>query len=227
MTAMAEVTHAAVLFDFDGTLFDSAPDIAWCANRVREAEGLDAIPEAHIRNYIGDGSERLLHRCLTDDLDGNVPEGPYLRARDTFMRLYLENLTRRSAWYPDAIDVLDRLSNRRTPISLVTNKPTRFTRPLLSELACERRFAAVVCGDTLPTRKPDPAMLVHAAQRAGVPASQCVMVGDSLIDVEAARAAGMRAVFVTHGYCREVDTTAARADHVCTSLAAVAELLGL
>lgn len=224
---MVSVAHSAVLFDLDGTLFDSAPDIAWCANRVREAEGLEAIPEERIRNYIGDGSERLLHRCLTDDLDGNVPEEPYLRARDTFMRLYLDNLTRRSAWYPDAIDVLDRLSVRCTPTSLVTNKPTRFTLPLLSELACDGRFAAVVCGDTLPTRKPDPAMLVHAAQSTGVPASECVMVGDSLIDIEAARAAGMRAVFVTHGYCRELKMTAARAHHVCSSLAAVAELLGL
>lgn len=217
--------HEAVLFDFDGTLFDSAPDIAYCANRVREDAGLTALPETRIRDFIGDGSERLLHRCLTDDLEGVVPEPDYLRARDTFVQLYLKNLTRRSRWYPGATDVLSALAGRSIPTSLVTNKPERFTLPLLRELAWNDRFAAVVCGDSLKTKKPDPAMLVHAAHAAGAAPEACVMVGDSLIDMKAARAAGMRAVFVTHGYCRELAETIAAADEVCESLADVAALI--
>lgn len=219
--------YAGVLFDFDGTLYDSAPDIAWCANEVRRTQGLAPIDEARIRNYIGNGSERLLHRCLTDSLEGEVPMERYESARLVFHDLYLANLSQRSKWYPHAPELIATVNAVGLPAALVTNKPTRFTLRLLEELDVGHHFASVVCGDTLPTRKPDPDMLLHAAEHAGVDPAACVMVGDSQIDLAAARAAGMTAVFVTHGYCRDVEATAAEADVVCESLAEVRRAIGL
>lgn len=219
--------YAGVLFDFDGTLYDSAPDIAWCANEVRRSQGLEPIDERRIRNYIGNGSERLLHRCLTDSLDGEVPTETYELARVMFGDLYLANLARRSSWYPHAPELIATLNAVGLPTALVTNKPARFTHKLLEELDITRHFATVVCGDTLATRKPEPDMLLHAAETAGLAPGDCVMVGDSEIDLAAARAAGMTSIFVTHGYCRDVATTAASADRVCGSLAEVRQAIGL
>ena len=218
---------SAVLFDFDGTLYDSAPDIAWCANEVRRTQGLAPIDDARIRTYIGNGSERLLHRCLTDSLEGEVAAEVYAVARVAFAELYLENLTTRSDWYPHAPELVATLNAVGLPTALVTNKPERFTHQLLAQIDAARYFCAVVCGDTLPTRKPDPDMLLHAAEQAGVAPEACVMVGDSQIDLAAARAAGMHAVFVTHGYCRDTAAAAAEADTVCDSLAEVRAAIGL
>ena len=217
----------AIIFDFDGTLFDSAPDIAFCANEVRRLEQLAPLLDTTIRDYIGDGSERLLHRCLTDSFDGVADDRMYQRARDHFQSLYLENLSARSAWFPHALELITRLNECQIPVGLATNKPTRFTLPLIDELACHDLFSAIVCGDTLDTKKPAPEPLLHISSNVAVAPRECVMVGDSQIDMEAATAAGMEAVFIRHGYCRDRKRAEELAVHSIESLDELNAVIGL
>jgi phosphoglycolate phosphatase len=194
-----------VLFDLDGTLVDSAPDIAVAANAALIAVGHAARSEEEIRYFIGSGAERLIHRCLTGQRDEDALPSLHEAAYAEFQRQYAAHVSARSRLFPGVLETLATLSAAGMPMGCITNKPERFTHPLLKDLGLSGYFRIVLGGDSLPVKKPDPAPLLHAAEACGVSPQESVMVGDSLTDLAAARAAGMRIFCVSHGYPAGVD----------------------
>lgn len=194
-----------VLFDLDGTLVDSAPDIAHAANQALADVGHTPRPLADIRAFIGNGAERLIHRCLTGardtDADPTLQNTVYLG----FQTHYAACLLERTRPYPGVEETLATLAARDVLLGCVTNKPERFTKPLLQGLGLARYFSVTLAGDSLAQKKPDPAPLQRAAQDCAVPVADTVMVGDSLIDLAAARAAHMRIFCVGYGYAADVE----------------------
>ncbi len=181
----------AVLFDFDGTLADSAPDLAAVLDAMRAARGLDPLPIDTVRPYASSGARGLLRVGF-----GLTPASPeYLPMREEFLSLYEKNVCVRTRLFPGIPELLARL---RVPWGIVTNKAQRFTDRLVPSL--QLKPACVVCGDSTPHLKPHPAMLLLAAQRLNLSCKDIAYVGDDLRDVQAARAAEMRSVAVEYGY---------------------------
>ena len=176
----------AVLFDLDGTLVDTAPDLAAALNRVRSDRGLTPLPLADLRAYASAGARGLIGAGFQRTPDH--PEYPELR--DAFLAHYASALCIDSMLFEEVETVLEALEARRLPWGIVTNKATRFTMPLLEALPWRFRPNVVICGDTTPHAKPHPAPLLEAARRLDLPAAACVYVGDDLRDVQAGRAAG-------------------------------------
>jgi phosphoglycolate phosphatase len=189
----------AVLFDLDGTLIDSAPDLAGAANDMRAARGLAPHPLAHFRPMVGSGARGMVLRAF-----GLTPEDDaYASMRDEFLQRYEARMTRETLVFDGMHRVLAALEAARVPWGIVTNKATRYTVPLVAALGLAPRAATVVCGDTTPHPKPHPEPLREAARRLGLPAEECVYVGDDERDVIAGRAAGMATVAVHWGYLGE------------------------
>jgi phosphoglycolate phosphatase len=214
-----------ILVDVDGTMVDSVPDLAYCVDQMMQA--LDRPPhgEARVRNWVGNGVERLVRRALVGQLDGDPPERDYDRAHAIFVELYAANTSKRSRLYPGVREGLDWLRAAGYRLGCVTNKAARFTLPLLADLGVRDDFKLVVSGDTLPVKKPDPAPLLHAARHFGVAPGESLMVGDSVSDVRAARAAGFQIVCVSYGYNHGVDIRTADPDAVIDSLLQLRGLL--
>lgn len=224
---MNPVTVRLVLFDLDGTLVDSAPDLAAAANAMLAQLGRPAQPAARVTGWIGNGMARLVKRALTGAMDAEPEPALFERGLAAFKAHYARNLTVRTRPYPGVPQMLARLAARGFLLGCVTNKAEAFTRPLLDQLGLRRYLPIIVGGDTVATRKPDPAPLLHAAERAGVVPQEAGMVGDSANDFLAARAAGMRLVAVTWGYHQGADVRAAGADVVVDSPAEVPQYLRL
>jgi phosphoglycolate phosphatase len=213
-----------ILIDVDGTLVDSVPDLAYCVDELMKALGRPVHGEAKVRNWVGNGVERLVRRALIGQLDGEPTDDDYARAYPIFLELYAENTSRRSRLYPGIREGIDWLKSQGYLLGCVTNKAAQFTLPLLQALGVRDDFGVVVSGDTLPVKKPDPAPLLHAAAHFGVAAADSLMVGDSVSDVKAARAAGFQIVCMSYGYNHGVDIRTAHPDAVIDSLV---ELRGL
>jgi 2-phosphoglycolate phosphatase len=192
----------AVLFDLDGTLIDSAPDLAGAGNDMRIARGLAPYPLAHFRPMVGSGARGMVDRAF-----GVAPsdEG-FMALRDEFLQRYELRMTQETRVFPEMLPVLDVLDARGLPWGIVTNKAMRFSEPLARKLDLLPRAATLVCGDTTPHSKPHPEPLLEAARRLGVAAGDCIYVGDDLRDVQAGRAAGMTTVAVHWGYLGEGET---------------------
>ena len=213
-----------ILIDVDGTLVDSVPDLAYCVDELMKALGRPVHGEAKVRNWVGNGVERLVRRALIGQLDGEPPDEDYACAYPIFLELYGENTSKRSRLYPGIREGIDWLKSQGYLLGCVTNKAAQFTLPLLRDLGVRDDFGIVVAGDTLPVKKPDPAPLLHAARHFGVSAAESLMVGDSVSDVKAARAAGFQIVCMSYGYNHGVDIRTAEPDAVIDSLV---ELRGL
>ena len=213
-----------VLFDLDGTLIDSAPDLAAAANAMRVARRLDALPLATLRPMVGAGARGMVGLAL-----GVAPgEAGYEALRAEFLERYEQALLRHTVVFDAMQPVLSRLEAERRPWGIVTNKHERFTRPIVDGLGLERRAAVVVCGDTTPHAKPHPAPLLEAARRAGVAAEDCVYVGDDARDVQAGRAAGMAVLAAGWGYLGQGDAVEAwGADAVLSDPADLLQWLSL
>ncbi|MEO7245884.1 MAG: HAD-IA family hydrolase [Rubrivivax sp.] len=178
----------ALLFDLDGTLVDSAPDLAGAANDLRADLGLPALPLAVLRPMVGAAF-------------GVAPGDPRFDGlRDAFLARYTERLLQDTRVFDGIAAVLDALAARGLPWAVVTNKATRFAEPLLGGLGLLPACAVLVCGDTTPHAKPHPAPLLEAARRLAVAPARCVYVGDDLRDVQAGRAAGMGVLVAGWGY---------------------------
>jgi phosphoglycolate phosphatase len=216
---------AMILIDVDGTLVDSVPDLAYCVDAMMEQLGRPSCGEAQVRNWVGNGVERLVRRALSGTLDGEPPEADFARAYPLFLDLYSRNTSKRSCLYPGVREGLDMLKAAGYPLGCVTNKAAQFTEPLLRDLGVHDDFAIVISGDTLPRKKPDPEPLLHAAGFFGVAPQSSLMIGDSISDVRAARAAGFKIVCVSYGYNHGVDILDARPDAVVDSLSDVMTLL--
>lgn len=190
----------AVLIDLDGTLMDTAPDLAEAANRMRADFGLPPLPVSLIAQYVGKGADVLVHRALTERMDGEVAPERFAQARAGFVRHYHAVNGEASVVFDGVVQALTRLRERGWRLACVTNKPREFTLPLLQKALLAPLLDAVVCGDEVQHKKPHPEIVLKACARLGVPPGQAVMVGDSHNDVLAAHAAGVRVVLVETGY---------------------------
>jgi phosphoglycolate phosphatase len=190
----------AVLIDLDGTLLDTAGDLAAAANAMLAALGRPPRTLEEVKTYVGKGIARLVERCLTGDLDAKADAALLERALALFRSAYEQTSGRASALYPGVVEGLEAMAASGLRIACVTNKAARFTTPLLERAGLAPRFAAVVCGDMVERGKPDPMCYLVACERLGVRPEEALVVGDSENDALAARAAGMRVLCVPYGY---------------------------
>jgi phosphoglycolate phosphatase len=211
-----------VLFDLDGTLADTAGDLAAALNRVRADRALPPLAVPVLRPHASDGTRGMLDAGL-----GVRRDDPQFDAlKESFLGYYQQSLCRHTRLFPGADRVLDEIEKRGLRWGIVTNKATRFTLPLLEELRLARRAGTIVCGDTTPQAKPHPAPLLHAAAMLGVAAGLCVYVGDAERDVAAARAATMKAIVASYGYIHtDANPEAWAPDGLIASLGALLEWL--
>jgi phosphoglycolate phosphatase len=185
-----------LLFDLDGTLIDSAPDLAGAANAMREARGLAALPIEALRPMVGAGARGMVGLAF-----GVGPgESGYEALRSEFLDRYERGLLERTAVFASMQPIIESLDAAQRRWGIVTNKAERFTLPIVEGLGLRQRAAVVVCGDTTPHSKPHPAPLIEAARRAGTDAMHCVYVGDDARDMQAGRAAGMATLAAGWGY---------------------------
>jgi phosphoglycolate phosphatase len=201
----------AALFDLDGTLIDSAHGIAGAVNETLAELGHARAEHAVVLEWIGEGARILLHRALRHAGD-DVPDGPAFDDRFALlMRHYADSLPQQARAYAGAAEALRGLRARGVKVALCTNKPERFIAPLFDTLDWHPLFDGIVGGDTLPQCKPQALPLRHLADTFDVAVGDCLMVGDSRTDADAARAAGMPLVLVDYGYHRGFDVHAAGA----------------
>lgn len=194
--ARAQSAIAAVLFDLDGTLADTAPDLAYALNVQRRARRQPEMPVEQLRPHVSQGARGMLREGL-----GLRPEdAEYLHARDEFLQIYAANLSRESRLFEGMHEVLDALEARAIKWGIVTNKLTAYTLPLVEALGLAQRPGCVICGDTTAHAKPHPAPLLEASRRLATDPCHCVYVGDDERDVQAAHAAGMVPIVALYGY---------------------------
>jgi phosphoglycolate phosphatase len=189
---------AAVVFDLDGTLVDSSPDLATAVNRLRAELGLSAVPLPTVVSWIGEGARRLVEKALAGT------EHHVGRALDRFLSLYDSICTDATRPYAGVDAVLAEL-RVVVPLALLTNKPERMTRRVVERFAWTGYFEPLIGGDTLPFRKPDPRGLVAIAERLEVPVATLLLVGDSAIDLATARSAGASFVWAAWGFAQPGD----------------------
>ena len=216
-----------VMIDLDGTLIDTAPDLAASANAMLQDLGLPIHDEAKVATWIGNGISRLVKRALTDDMDADPEPELFARAFPLFQDHYGRLLIARSRPYPGVVEGLETLQVTGYELVCITNKAEVFTLPLLEGLGLNGYFKLVISGDSLPRRKPDPLPLLHACEFFSITPDQGVLVGDSVNDTEAARAAGMPVICVTYGYNRGKDVRDLHPEVVIDSLSELAGYLQL
>jgi phosphoglycolate phosphatase len=208
----------AAAFDLDGTLLDTLPDIAEAAQRTLADLGRADPGQETVRRYIGDGIAQLTKRLLTGQMAGEPPAAMLQHALDLFERHYRTTFTQRTLPFPGVEDGLRHFAREGLKLACVTNKAESFTLPLLDATGLRRFFDLVVAGDTLPRKKPDPMPLLYCAQQFGTRPCELLMIGDSVNDSQAARAAGCPAFCVPYGYSaqdvRELDCDAIVSDLV-------------
>jgi len=190
-----------ILIDVDGTLVDSVPDLAYCIDEMMKqldmpVRGIDAV-----REWVGNGVETLTKRALVNALSGEPDAGLFAKAMPIFNALYAVNNSQRSNLYPGVLESLEAFkADPDYRVGCVTNKAARFTIPILEDLGIKDFFEIIVCGDTLEKKKPDPLPLLHVAEKLGIKPENALMLGDSMSDVKAARAAGFKIVCMSYGY---------------------------
>ena len=211
----------AVLFDLDGTLADTAPDLCYALNRMRAARNLPALPVAETRAYTSLGARGL----LGVGLDVTPAHPSYNALREEFLAIYADNLCRETRLFPGMPELLGELERRGLLWGVVTNKAERYTHPLLEQLGVHKRAACVIGGDTTGKTKPDPAPLFAASTRIGVAPQHCVYVGDDRRDVQAGRSAGMTTVVAKFGYLNGNDPENWDADAMIDAPADLLKLL--
>ncbi len=190
-------TLRAVLFDMDGTLLDTAPDMVNALNALRCERELAPLPYELVRSAVSHGAARVVRLGFE-----SVVEPEFAQLQQRFLQIYRGALSTHSRLFPGMEAVLDELDSRGLKYGIVTNKAAWLTEPLLEQLHLRSRFGCVVSGDTTAERKPHPMPLLHAAALLGVAPEACVYVGDAQRDVEAAHAAGMPALVANYGYLR-------------------------
>ena len=214
-----------ILIDVDGTLVDSVPDLAYCVDEMMKALGREPHGEAKVRDWVGNGVERLTRRALIGQLDGEPSDEDFAKGYPIFLDLYKDNTSKRSCLYPGVREGLDYMKSQGYLLGCVTNKDAQFAIPLLKGLGIYDEFGIVVSGDTLSVKKPDPQPLLHAAAHFGVGAEDSLMLGDSKSDVTAARNAGFQIVCMSYGYNHGEDIRNYHPDAVIDSMEELKTLL--
>lgn len=198
-----------VLIDLDGTLIDTAPDIAAAANATLADLECAALEIAQVRSFIGEGIAVLVRRTLGERMSKSEVETKFAPALENFERHYASANGRYSSLYPGVAEGLRAMRGMGLKTGCVTNKSLRFAEPLLARFALLELLDTLVAGDSTAAKKPDPAPVLEACRRLGVPPQECVLIGDSAHDVHAARAAGMPFVAVPYGYGGKEDLQSA------------------
>ena len=213
---------AAVMIDLDGTLLDTVPDLAAAAQRMLAALNLAPRTQKEIRSFIGKGIPNLVQRCLEGRADAAALQA---QALALFQDFYFEESGRRTTVFPGVIDGLERLRAMRLRLACVTNKAARFTVPLLAHMGLAPYFELVVSGDTLARKKPDPMQLSHICAEFALAPQTVLLIGDSVNDAIAARAAGCPVLCVSYGYNEGGDVHDLDCDAIVESLSEAADLL--
>lgn len=188
---------ALILFDFDGTLADTAPDLGAAANRQRTRAGLEPLPLEVLRPYSSAGARGLL-RCA---LNLTPADEAYEAHRVQFLKDYEVAMTVDTCLFDGVPELLAQIKDEGMAWGIVTNKATYLATPIVQALGLAQNCAVLVCGDTTAHSKPHPLPLLHAAQQAGYDVERCLYVGDDLRDIQAAQAAGMPSIAAAYGYC--------------------------
>jgi phosphoglycolate phosphatase len=226
MTAQAaDSPIKAVVIDLDGTLLDTAADLADAAAAMAQELGLPTVDEATLKTYIGNGVSRLVKRVLTRDMDAEPPEALFRRALPVFEKYYAQWVSRKSRPFPGVVEGLEAFKAMGLHLACITNKAARFTVPLLKDTGLYDYFELILSGDSLPEKKPSPLPLRHACQVFGIEPAELLLIGDSLNDTQAARAAGCPVFCVPYGYNRGRPVEALDLDAVVPTLAAAAARL--
>ena len=214
-----------VLIDVDGTLVDSVPDLAYCVDAMMSELGMPERGEKRVRHWVGNGVERLVKRALVNQLDGEPDEALFGKALPVFEALYRENTSKRSRLYQGVKEALDFLKTTGVRLGCVTNKASQFTLPLLQDLGVHDYFEVVICGDMVERKKPDPMPLLQAAEQLETEAKASMMLGDSMSDVNAARAAGFQIVCMSYGYNHGEDIRDYDPDAVIDCMAEIKDIV--
>jgi len=189
-----------ILIDLDGTLIDSVPDLAYCVDEMMKQLNLPTRGEAAVRDWVGNGVQRLVERALVNSVEG-MPEASLMdQAYPIFLDLYQVNTSQRSRVYDGVVEGIEWMKAQGYGVSCVTNKAEAFTVPLLKDKGLYDYFEVVVSGDTCAEKKPHPLPLLYAAEKLGIAPENALMIGDSQSDVKAARAAGFDIFCMTYGY---------------------------
>lgn len=207
-----------IIFDLDGTLVDSVPDLTYCLDQMLCILGRLPHGEAKVRQWIGNGVERIVRRALVGGLHGEPLDSDFARAYPLFLELYAQHNGNNAIVYPGVREGLDILKSYGYTLACVTNKAARFTEPLLKALKLNKYFDLIVAGDTLSKSKPDPTPLLHVIKHFGATTESTLMVGDSVNDVLAARAANLAIICVSYGYNHGQNIHQAQPDAVIDSL---------
>ena len=215
----------AVLLDLDGTLLDTAPEIAAAAADMLSELGLDPVDPLRVREFIGKGIPHLVRRTLEASLGRAPDERRVGSAMEGFFFHYAKRNGRMSKPYPGVLEGISELRAKGFALACVTNKTAQFTIPLLEATGLAGFFPVVVSGDTMPKKKPAPDPLLEACRRLGIPALEALMIGDSRNDALAARAAGCPVLLVPYGYTEGEDVQGIDCDGIVPSLLHVAGLL--
>jgi len=198
------MSSKAVLFDLDGTLLDTAPDMTCALNKLLAEERLEPLSFGTVRPYVSHGAASLVRLAFPE-----APEAEFNLLRERFLMIYRGCLADRTCLFDGMAELLATFERTGIPWGIVTNKPTWLTEPLLEALGLDTRAGSVVCGDTFEERKPHPRPLLHAASEIGVAPEDCLYVGDAERDIRAARAAQMRSLIARFGYIGPSDDIAA------------------
>jgi len=212
------------MIDLDGTLMHSAPEIARAANHMLAVLGKPTLDEKQIESYIGEGAHVLIKRCLTGQLDGEPDAMVYAEAQTLFFDFYAQNAAE-SKPYPRVVEGLQAIKNAGYRMACVTNKPERFTLPLLAANGLLQYFELVVSGDTLPKKKPEPDQLFYICDKLGVSVGNALLIGDSKTDIAAARSAGCYVFTVPYGYNQGQQVEASAVDALINNIDEALDLI--
>ena len=214
-----------IMIDLDGTLVDSVPDLAYCIDEMMVKLGLQKWGETQVRHWVGNGVPKLVERALTGELDGQPIREVFDAAYPIFLDLYEDNNAQRSYLYDGVREGLDYLKSQGYQLGCVTNKSEQFTHPLLKVLGIFNDFKIIISGDTLAKRKPDPMPLLYCAEHFNLKPEDCLMLGDSVSDVKAARAAGFDIICMSYGYNHGNDISVENPDLVIDSMSQLSDHL--
>ena len=212
------------MIDLDGTLVNSSPEIACAINAMLSRLNLPILPAAQVETYIGDGAEQLIKRAVTQDAVGEPSATLFKQAKQLFFDEY-SKVVSQSQPYPGVLSALQAMKEAGYRLTCVTNKPQTFTQALLKASNLLPYFELVVAGDTLAKKKPDPDQLIYCCEQLGVALSEAVLVGDSKVDIAAARSAGCYIVLVSYGYNHGQPIEAKMVDALVDELQDVLQLL--
>ena len=212
------MSQLLALFDLDGTLVDSAPDISLALDSALTDSSLPVLGEHKVRSYIGEGSKRLVHRAITRKYEGVADKNLYDQVSKKFLDNYADNIFIKSKIYPKVKETLGELKNRKICLGCITNKPYEFAISLLKATDLIKYFAIIIGGDSLPKKKPDPEPIIYAIKKLGTRKENTTMIGDSITDLTAAKNAGVQSICVSYGYSGDVDLSTQNPDKIINSM---------